>query len=70
MHPFGGLRLSHGHKISDALDDEEIRLAYSGATDEETIVMAEEFSQIRQEPSPLMTWTTHPMPRQSILADR
>ena len=28
------------------------------------------FSQIRQEPSPLMTWTTHPMPRQSILADR
>ena len=51
-------------------DDEEIRLAYSGATDEETIVMAEEFSQIRQEPSPLMTWTTHPMPRQSILADR
>lgn len=38
--------------------------------DEETIVMAEEFSQIRQEPSPLMTWTTHPMPRQSILADR
>ena len=31
-------------------DDEEIRLAYSGATDEETIVMAEEFSQIRQEP--------------------
>ena len=51
-------------------DDEEIRLAYLGATDEETIVMAEEFSQIRQEPSPLMTWTTHPMPRQSILADR
>ena len=51
-------------------DDEEIRLAYSGATDEETIVMAEEFSQIRQESSPLMTWTTHPMPRQSILADR
>ena len=52
------------------VDDEKVRLAYTGTTDEETIVMAEEFSQIRQEPSPLMTWTTHPMPRQSILADR
>ena len=26
MHPFGGLRLSHGHKISDALDAQVVGL--------------------------------------------
>lgn len=29
MHPFGGLRLSHGHKISDALSPEGIGLDQS-----------------------------------------